>query len=58
MNVRKNIEEKNYREYPTKCHQRKRHISASRNDNPILKKVPDSTFEPILSDTKKVNKTS
>ena len=47
-----------YREYPTKCHQRKRHISASRNDNPILKKVPDSTFEPILSDTKKVNKTS
>ena len=41
-----------YREYPTKCHERKRHISTSRNDNPILKKVPERTFKPILWDTK------
>ena len=38
-----------YREYPAKRHQRKRHISASRNDNLILKKVPGRTFQPILS---------
>ena len=37
-----------YRENPTKRHQRKRHISTSRNDNPILKKVPESTFKPIF----------
>ena len=38
----------NYREYPAKRLQRKRHISASRDDNPILKKVPGKTFKPIL----------
>ena len=37
-----------YREYPAKCHQRNRHISASRNDNLILKKVPERSFKPIL----------
>ena len=43
---------KYYREYPAKWHQRKHHISASRNDNSSLKKVPESTFIPILWDTK------
>ena len=38
-----------YREYHAKSHQRKRHISASRNDNLVLKKVPGRTFKPILS---------
>ena len=47
-----------YREYPAKCHQRKRHISASRRDNQILKKVLKSFFKPILWDTKKMNTTS
>ena len=37
-----------YREYPAKRHQRRHHISASRNDNPNLKKVPGRTFKPIL----------
>jgi len=39
----------NYREYHAKSHQRKRHISASRNDNLVLKKVSGRTFKPILS---------
>ena len=42
-----------YREYPAKCHQRKRHISASKRDNQILKKVLKSFCKPILWDTKK-----
>ena len=37
-----------YREYPAKRHQSKHHIFASRNDNPILKKVPGRIFKPIL----------
>ena len=38
-----------YREYHAKSHQRKQHISVSRNDNLVLKKVPGRTFKPILS---------
>ena len=45
--------------YPTdfhaKWHQRKLHISASRIDNPILEKVPESTFRLILWDTKEMS---